>query len=64
MPYGYEDIGSADCFSPSFWLVDDHSRVILHGKNPDQDTDYINANYIDVSTLSVLTLETYTRDVH
>lgn len=34
-----------------FLVTDDHSRVVLKGKNLDQDTDYINANYIDVSKI-------------
>ena len=36
----------------AYSTVDDHSRVILKGKHPEQDTDYINASYIDVSALS------------
>lgn len=32
------------------FLTDDHSRVILR-KNAGSDSDYINANYIDVSLL-------------
>jgi len=31
-------------------VLDDHSRVILHGSDQ-PDSDYINANYIDVSTV-------------
>ena len=34
-------------FSLSF--IDDHSRVILDKEEGDPDSDYINANYIDVS---------------
>jgi len=43
------------CFSRLSWkilscVLDDHSRVVLHSSdNPD--SDYINANYIDVSNL-------------
>ena len=37
----------------AYSTVDDHSRVILKGKHPEQDTDYINASYIDVSALSL-----------
>ena len=33
--------------------VDDHSRVVLQDAS-DSASDYINANYIDVSMLSVL----------
>ena len=32
-------------------IVDDHSRVIIHG---DTTSDYINANYIDVSGILLL----------
>ncbi len=30
---------------------DDHSRVILEPEEGDPDSDYVNANYIDVSGL-------------
>ena len=33
--------------------LDDHSRVILQAMEDDPSSDYINANYIDVSGASV-----------
>ena len=34
-------------------ITDDHSRVILKDRPPDDDNDYINASYIDVSSVMI-----------
>ncbi len=40
------------------FLADDQSRVILDKEEGDPDSDYINANYIDVSAHLVVNLNT------
>lgn len=37
-------------FSLSYLYPDDHSRVRLQAIEGEQSSDYINANYVDVST--------------
>jgi hypothetical protein len=37
----------------AYIFADDHSRVILDKVEGDPDSDYINANYIDVGILNV-----------
>ena len=36
-----------------FYVSDNHTRVILDKVEGDPESDYVNANYIDVSELSI-----------
>ena len=55
-------------FFLKFILSDDHSRMILDKEEGDPDSDYINANYIDVSLslktrLPNLVVQSYQRGI-